>query len=340
MASDGPSRDPRTQLPAAIEAATGDDLDVALTAILDAGVAALRPASAAIFLEDPDRAGLQLVASAGLDDAAAAALATDAQDPTHPFASVAASRTATFDQASTGPDGAAVVGSYLPLVIGVGGVEAVLGALGMIWRAPHDTAADARSVLTSLAALAAIATDRTRLASTTAERSEWFERMAHTDPLTGIANERTVGRVLELELARAGRQGSEVSLALFDIDDFRSANERDGHHVGDDILRRVAAVLAESVRLVDTVGRIGGDEFVLVAPGAAGAVVARRVQEGIAALPAVAGRAVSVSAGVARFPTDGSDAESLIAAATDALTKARDAGAGSVAAAETGSVSK
>ena len=91
--------------------------------------------------------------------------------------------------------------------------------------------------------------------------------MAHTDPLTGIANERTVARVLELELARAGRQGGEVSLALFDIDDFRSANASDGHQVGDDILRRVAAVLAESVRLVDTVGRIGGDEFVLVAPG-------------------------------------------------------------------------
>ncbi len=106
----------------------------------------------------------------------------------------------------------------------------------------------------------------------------------HTDPLTGIANERTVARVLELELARAGRQGGEVSLALFDIDDFRAANANDGR-AADDILRRVAAVLSESVRLVDTVGRIGGDEFVLVAPGAAGVIVAKRVQDGIAALP-------------------------------------------------------
>ncbi len=159
--------------------------------------------------------------------------------------------------------------------------------------------------------------------------------MAHTDPLTGLANERTVARILELELARAGRQGSEVSLALFDIDDFRSANATDGHEVGDDILRRVAAVLAESVRLVDTVGRIGGDEFVLVAPGSAGAMVARRVQDGIAALPAVAGRNVSVSAGVVRFPIDGGDSESLIAAATATLERAKTAGAGSVAEAET-----
>ena len=129
--------------------------------------------------------------------------------------------------------------------------------------------------------------------------------MAHSDPLTGLANERTVARVLELELARAGRQGSEVSLAMFDVDDFQATNRDGGPAAGDDVLRRVAAVLAESVRLVDTVGRVGGDEFVLIAPGSAGLTVANRVMAGIAALPAVAGKDVSVSAGVARFPTDG-----------------------------------
>ena len=336
MASDGPSQDPRTQLPAAIEAATADDLDTALTGILATGVAALGPATAAIFLADPDRAGMQLAASVGLDEDAAAVLAVAAQEEAHPFSSVAASRTAAYDLESADAEGISVVGVYVPLLASSGGVETVLGTLGMTWPAPHATTTEDRSVIGSLASLAALATDRARHASSSAERSEWFERLAHTDPLTGIANERTVARVLELELARAGRQGGEVSLALFDIDQFRSANESDGHQVGDDILRRVAAVLAESVRLVDTVGRIGGDEFVLVAPGAAGAVVARRVQEGIAALPAVAGRAVSVSAGVARFPEDGGDAESLIAAATDALARAKDAGRGSVAGANSG----
>jgi PleD family two-component response regulator len=77
-----------------------------------------------------------------------------------------------------------------------------------------------------------------------AATAEWFERMAATDPLTGIANERTVARVLELELPR-GRQGGEVSLALFDVDDFRAANATDGR-AADDILRRVASVLSES----------------------------------------------------------------------------------------------
>jgi diguanylate cyclase (GGDEF)-like protein len=177
--------------------------------------------------------------------------------------------------------------------------------------------------LTALAALAAVAVDRDRLASTAAERSEWFERMAHTDPLTGLANERTVGRILELELARAGRQGSEVSFAMFDVDDFQATNREGGNEAGDDVLRRVAAVLAESVRLVDTVGRIGGDEFVLVAPGSAGMTVAQRVLDGIAALPAVAGRPITVSAGVARFPVDGTDAASLISAAKGGLARAR-----------------
>ena len=181
-------------------------------------------------------------------------------------------------------------------------MEAVLGSIGMVWPSPHALSDEDREALSALASLAALAVDRARLASTASERSEWFERMAHTDPLTGLANERTVARILELELARAGRQGSELSLAMFDVDDFRATNEQGGHVAGDEVLRQVAAVLAESVRLVDTVGRIGGDEFVLVAPGSAGAMVARRVLEGIAALPAVAGRTVSVSAGVGPLP--------------------------------------
>jgi diguanylate cyclase (GGDEF)-like protein len=335
VASAGPSPDPRATLPVAISAvAAAADLDAALRAILEAAGDALGAASGAVVLADPDRAGLQLAATIGLDATAVSTLTDEVRDGAHPFATTAETRLATFDREAMAPDGSTWTSAYVPLVTSIGGVETALGALGLTWADQHRLPDDERDVITALATLAAIAVDRIRLASTAAERSEWFERMAHTDALTGIANERTVGRVLELELARAGRQGGEVSLALFDIDDFQSANERDGRDVGDDILRRVAAVLAESVRLVDTVGRIGGDEFVLVAPGSAGAMVARRVQEGIAALPVVAGRIVSVSAGVARFPADGADAESLIAAATEALARAKEAGAGSVAGAE------
>lgn len=333
MTSDGPSRDPRSSLSQAIAAvAAGGDLDATLQAILEAGAAGLDPLMAAILVQDPDRAGLTVGAALGMPDPAA--LERDVQDPSHPFAQAVTSRTAVFGRAALTPAGTEFVGAYLPLVVSSGGVEVVLGTLGFGWPAPRSLDATEQEVLTALAGIAAVAVDRARITSTVAERSDWFERMAHSDPLTGLANERTVARILELELARAARQGSEVSLAIFDIDDFRAANASDGHEVGDDILRRVAAVLAEAVRLVDTVGRIGGDEFVLVAPGSAGALVARRVQDGIAALPAVAGRVVSVSAGVARFPVDGADSDSLIAAATAALDAAKAAGAGTVAESE------
>lgn len=332
MSTDGSTSDAFAPLISAIEAvATAEDLELALEGVL-AATASLGPTMAAILVQDPDRPALQVVAATGFDDAARAQLTNDVTDPAHPFAEAAAGRTATFDREAAMADGSVFVGAYLPLVVGSGGVEVALGSLGLGWPAPRVLDAEERRLLEALASLAAVAVDRARLSSTATERSDWFERLAHTDPLTGLANERTVGRILELELARAARQGGEVSLAMFDVDDFQATNQAGGHEAGDAVLRRVAAVLAESVRLVDTVGRIGGDEFVLVAPGSAGMTVAHRVLEGITALPAIAGRPISVSAGVARFPVDGADADSLIAAASKALARARENGRGRVAA--------
>ena len=105
---------------------------------------------------------------------------------------------------------------------------------------------------------------------------------------------------------------------MFDIDDFQATNRDGGNEAGDDVLRRVAAVLAESVRLVDTVGRIGGDEFVLVAPGSAGddrrAAGPRRDRR--AARRSAAGRSRSRRASPASRST-AADADALIAAATE-----------------------
>jgi len=120
---------------------------------------------------------------------------------------------------------------------------------------------------------------------------------------------------------------------LFDVDGLAAANDAAGPAVGDDILREVAAVLAETVRLVDTVSRWGGDEFLLVTPGEAGMIVAQRVLAAVAARPEIAGRAYSVSAGVARFPADGASSEELIAAAGAALATAKGMGPGALASA-------
>jgi diguanylate cyclase (GGDEF)-like protein len=298
--------------------ARGTDLDDTLGSLVGAAVAAVGAASAAISLQDPDRPAPELTFTVGLEEAGQAALVEAVAGEDHPLA-------------IAGRDGAEASSAdtlAFPLIVARGGIDQAVGAIAFGWTGDHTADEAEVTFLRAVADLAAVAVDRSRLASTVAERSEWFERLAHTDPLTGLANSRTFDRVLELELARAGRQGGEVSLAIFDVDGFAATNEAVGREAGDDVLRSVASVLAGAVRLVDTVARFGGDEFVLIAPGSAGMTVARRVLEGIAALPAVEGRTISVSAGVARFPTDGADAESLLTAAQAALEKARAEGRG------------
>jgi diguanylate cyclase (GGDEF)-like protein len=307
---------------AAATLAASDDLDTTVGQLLELGTTALDAPFAALTLQDPDRSELQLAVAVGPGAASRADFETTVGGPDGPVAATAGDRVARMG------DGLV----HLPLIVTRGGIEQLVGVLSVARAGDGEPTDDERAALGAFCALVAVAVDRARISSMVAERSEWFERLAHTDPLTGLANERTFARILELELARAGRQGGEVSLAVFDVDDLGATNETAGHGAGDDVLRAVAAVLAESVRLVDTVARIGGDEFVLVAPGAAGVTVAQRVLDGIAALPSGTGGPISVSAGVARFPADGGTAEDLRAAAEAALATARTAGRGGLSA--------
>jgi diguanylate cyclase (GGDEF)-like protein len=226
------------------------------------------------------------------------------------------------DQAAGPDDAGPAITTDLPLLVTNDGVERELGSVRFSWA--ERAFADAPPELAGATAdLLAVTIDRFQLAALVAEHGEWHERMAQTDALTGIANARTFARILELELARAGRQGSEVSVAIFDVDGLSEINEGAGRNVGDDVLRAVAAVLADSVRLVDTVARYGGDEFIVVAPGAAGVTVAQRVIAGVGGLDSIGGRSIGVSAGVARFPTDATTADGLLVAAERALAEAR-----------------
>ena len=305
---------PLDALAAGVAAAVhGTDLDDGIGSLVGAAIAAVGATSAMVSLQDPDRPDPELTVTIGLDEAAQAAAVAAVADANHPLTVAARDRVETRAGSTIA----------LPLIAGRSGIEEALGAIAITFA--DDAAADAAdpTYLGLLADMASLTVDRARLASAIAERSDWFERLAHTDPLTGLANLRTISRVLELELARAGRQGSEVSVALFDIDGLATTNTEAGRDAGDDVLRSVASILAASVRLVDTVARYGGDEFLLVAPGSAGAMVAQRVLDGVAELETVGGRAVSVTAGVARFPTDGTDAETVIDAAKGALGRAR-----------------
>jgi diguanylate cyclase (GGDEF)-like protein len=327
------TRNPRDARTAALGAsadalARAPSLDSALTTIIGAAASGVEAERAAIFLQDPDRPTPELVATIGMDAGQIAAWREALGNEAHPVVEAARTRTAAFDR--PGDDASGAIQTDLPLVVSRDGIELSVGGMSLAWPAARPVDEAERTFLQAIADLAAVAIERFRLASLIAERSDWFERLAHTDPLTGLANQRTLARVLELELARAGRQGGEVSVALFDVDDFGATNASAGHEAGDDLLRAVAAVVSESVRLVDTVARFGGDEFVLVAPGPAGITVARRVLAGVAALPEVAGRRPSVSVGVARFPADGTSADELIASAQAALRAARDSGPGTL----------
>ncbi len=335
MSNDGPDAEIllRALTDAAAVVARGSDLDATLDAVLGAAAAAVDARLAALFLRDPDRPDLHLAAAVGMDAAALESLQVEVANEDHPIAAAARDITAVFGREGGRADGGRTVGADIPLAVVRDEVDLPLGVVSFEWPAPRAIDETDERLLRAAADLLAIAVDRSHLASLIAERSEWFERMAHTDPLTGLANRRTFDRVLELELARAGRQGGDVSIALFDVDAFGETNVQAGHETGDDMLRMVAAVLAESVRLVDTVARYGGDEFVLIAPGSAGLTVAQRVLDGISRLEPVNGRTITVSAGVAHFPADGTSADELLAAAEAALARARAVGPASIASA-------
>ncbi len=335
-------------LAAAIRAiARSPSLDEALDAVLQGVADDLGADRALVVATDEGSSRRRVLRSRGFAEDQVAAVESDTPGAGDLLAEAAAERRS-VDGAATGERGeaglqpAALVdrlGLALlrawPLVVAHGGIEQVVGVLGVGWTATASTTPGTPGLVDALTDLAALALDRAHLASGMAERAEWLERLAHIDPLTGLANRRTFDRVLELEVARAIRQQSEVAVAVFDVDSFREANEAVGRAAGDDILRAVAAVLAEQVRLVDTVARIGGDEFIVVAPGTGGLAVADRVIRAIQALPTVGGRAISVSAGVARFPVDAGSVEELLAGALDALERARSGGRGAVASAPT-----
>jgi diguanylate cyclase (GGDEF)-like protein len=316
---------PDPLLLAAIRAvARSGDPDATLDELLEIGLRAAGAHRAGAFLWDADAGGLALAGARGYppDELPALEGAVTAED--HPVRLAAEERIQTAGQ----PDADGRVLVAWPIVVGRDGIEEPVGALSLeVDRSPDG---DVGERIAALADLIAVVVDRARLATNAEERIDWAERVANSDALTGLANGRTLQRVMELELARAARQGLEISVALFDVDDLTGLNEAAGKAAGDDVLREVAAVIGESVRFVDTVARWGGDEFLLVAPGATGTTVVRRIVDTVAAR-SIGGRQCTVSAGLARFPVDGSTSDQLIAAATAALHAAQAVGPGTLA---------
>ncbi|HYO08300.1 MAG TPA: GGDEF domain-containing protein, partial [Tepidisphaeraceae bacterium] len=148
-----------------------------------------------------------------------------------------------------------------------------------------------------------------------------LEALATEDGLTGLKNRRALEATLRAEVDRALRYGSPLSLAMIDVDEFKSYNDAFGHPAGDDVLRRVAALLRGKTRSSDVVARYGGEEMAVVlvqtpAPGAAAAAELLRRAVERADWPR---RAVTISIGVASLGPGATTAETLIARADAAL---------------------
>jgi len=161
------------------------------------------------------------------------------------------------------------------------------------------------------------------------------QECARHDQLTCLLNRLALMEDLESELRRARRYGHHVGLALLDIDGFKKFNDTFGHVAGDRVLKGIAQALLGAARQTDRLYRYGGDEFILVMPETAPddvPEVVERLRDGVQqARWATPGKpssqfAISVSAGTATFPADGSDIDSLIRTADKALYAAKRGG--------------
>ena len=236
---------------------------------------------------------------------------------------------------STGADGARLLaddGTVVETGDPDGGAEqlrfdltAARTTFGTLTIAGRSFDNEQRLAASSLASHAAIALENARL-------RRIVERQALVDGLTGIANRRQCEEALTAEIARAERLGSTLTLVLADLDDFKAVNDDHGHAVGDDVLRTFAGVLRATVRDSDLAGRWGGEEFLLLLPGAdavGAGQLANRVREAFAERPSIGpgGDIVNVtcSFGVAQYrPGDGQ--QEVFASADRALYRAKAAG--------------
>jgi diguanylate cyclase (GGDEF)-like protein len=212
-----------------------------------------------------------------------------------------------------------------PLTLSLGTEDEHVGSL-LIYPSPGRPFTEDEGHLAHwLAAQASVALENARL-------HRAVEQQAITDDLTGLANRRRFSESLSLEVSRAVRFGGSLALVLADLDDFKRVNDLYGHQVGDDVLRRFADLMRESVREFDLAVRHGGEEFAVLLPGTdleGGVRLAERLGDALRAALFVShggdAFAVTSSFGVSAFPESRS-ADQLMLAADRALYRAKKEG--------------
>jgi diguanylate cyclase (GGDEF)-like protein len=174
-------------------------------------------------------------------------------------------------------------------------------------------------------------------ASIALERSSYYSLAGHlkelsiTDPLTGLFNRRYFEERFFEEIQRSKRHSLSFSLAMIDIDDFKLFNDTEGHLAGDEILKNIANIAKDSLRIIDVIARFGGEEFAVIMPQTdkdEAFMVTERIRKSIAEyLPRTwnvfPNDAITISIGIASFPSDGNDRKSLIRNTDKALYTAK-----------------
>jgi diguanylate cyclase (GGDEF)-like protein/putative nucleotidyltransferase with HDIG domain len=196
------------------------------------------------------------------------------------------------------------------LALPLEGVSGVIGVLAL-YRAEKDAfTSDHLRILLAVSGKMALAIEN-------ALKFQQAESSATTDYLTGLPNARSLFLQLDRELARCKRDNVSLTLMVCDMNGFKKINDRFGHLEGNRVLRLFAQALKDGCREYDYVARMGGDEFVVIAPGLAADAAAKKVQQ-LRPLAQQAGFDVcgedilSLSVGVAVSPDDGDDAEQLL----------------------------
>ncbi len=162
-------------------------------------------------------------------------------------------------------------------------------------------------------------------------KEELHEQAIH-DPLTGLYNRRYLNKTLASEITRVERENNSLSVIMLDIDHFKMINDTYGHPVGDKFLVEIASLMKKHTRDSDIVCRYGGEEFLLVFPGTALASAARRAEEIRQVCTEIIiqheGKDlnVTISVGVATYPTHGKEAEEIIIKADKALYQSKQSG--------------
>ena len=156
--------------------------------------------------------------------------------------------------------------------------------------------------------------------------------LAHHDPLTGLVNRTLFQQRCEETLMLAGRKNTKAAVIFIDLDHFKTVNDSLGHAYGDDLLKQAGGRLVECVRKTDVVGRLGGDEFIVLLNevGDSGdvALIAKKILDRLTASFTIAGHEIFVSAslGISWFPDDGQNAATLIQNADAAMYAAKEQG--------------